>query len=227
MKYSSSRGSALFIILIAVVLFGALSYAVANMMRSDAGDDLSDEKAKLYANEIMDYARSMREAVQHLRISNGCSDTDVSFKNDSASGYGSSTNTDCQVFHPDGGGMSWTEPNPAIDSNGWLINAVHCYNEIGTTGSCTSSNADLTLDLLFVPKNVCIALNDFLGVSNPSGNPPTANYGAVSGSKFVGSYSGSHVTISGQMKDKPSGCYQDSVGTWSGNYFFYQVLIAR
>ena len=59
---NSQKGSVLVIILVAVALFAALSYTVANMMRG--GAEIGSEKAGIYASEILTYAQSVGEAVK-------------------------------------------------------------------------------------------------------------------------------------------------------------------
>ena len=78
MNNGSEKGSVIFIILIAIILFAALGYAVSNMMRGPS--NIGNETAGIYASEILTYAQSVREAVHMMRISNGCDDSQISFE---------------------------------------------------------------------------------------------------------------------------------------------------
>lgn len=63
----TERGNILFLILLAVVLFAALSYAVTSSMRG-GGKDASDEKLSLMASEILNQVALWRTAHERLRI---------------------------------------------------------------------------------------------------------------------------------------------------------------
>ena len=64
---SSESGNVLFYILIAVALLAALSYTVAQSTRGNVGQ-LSAERARLYATEIIENANVMSSAVSQLRL---------------------------------------------------------------------------------------------------------------------------------------------------------------
>ncbi|PZP56311.1 MAG: hypothetical protein DI586_04100 [Micavibrio aeruginosavorus] len=71
MRKQSSEGNVLFIILIAVALFAALSFALTSSTRS-GGTNTSNEKASLGSGEIFDLFATVDTAVQRLKAS-GCS----------------------------------------------------------------------------------------------------------------------------------------------------------
>tara|TARA_B100000686_G_scaffold327900_1_gene387276 strand:+ start:2215 stop:2541 length:327 start_codon:yes stop_codon:yes gene_type:complete len=91
MDMINAQGNALFLILIAVALFAALSYAVTNSGRGSAGVDR--EQAEIYASQILQQASALEAAVMRLTITGGCSDTDINFWQVS-DGDGSETNGD-------------------------------------------------------------------------------------------------------------------------------------
>jgi len=102
-------GNVLFYILIAVVLFGALGFAVSGMMRGGSGGGIGKEKASLYAAEILTYAKQIDDTVKNMQILNDCADEEISFENSTVSGYEHSpvARDECKAFHPDGGGMTY------------------------------------------------------------------------------------------------------------------------
>lgn len=230
----SQKGSALFIILIAVALFAALSYVVSNMMRSgSSGTNLNEERAEIYASEILDYARNIRQTLQDLKISNGCSNADISFENTIVSGYANGTNTDCQIFHANGGGLSYVVPPEQ-----WIASinpAPTLYQEhyftAGVVGQdIGTSDNDLVYYTPYISRDICIALNDLLGIDNPGGEPPVeaGNGWPASNFKFTGDLTtgGTQLQRGGAM----SGCFEGNNAATtppSGTYSFYQVLIAR
>lgn len=243
-KAMLEAGSAIMIILIAIVLFAALSYTVSQMLRTGNPDDITAEKTKLYTAEIMDTARQFKSAVQNAMIGNNCDDSQISFANNFVSGYEHSPASpdDCQIFHGSEGTASYRAP-PAdwLDSSQsaetgygqWHFTGEACVFESGTSDdncSATGGNADSDLIAImpWINRQLCVEINDRLGVENTDGDPPKA-----SGSlfppidQFTGSYSENYALQSSAsgaeaLTATPAGCFENN-----GGYHFYQVLVAR
>lgn len=98
----AERGNALFLILIAVVLFAALSYAITQSNRGGAG--AKSETASLAASQIMQYATGVNTGVMRLMMNN-VDPADIKFNTPREAAFTSDTKE--QVFHPDGGGAAW------------------------------------------------------------------------------------------------------------------------
>ncbi len=243
MKNGSQRGSALFIILVAVVLFAALAFAVGNMMRGGDPNTITVERARLAASEVMSYAQSMRRAAQNVKISNGCADLDISVENTTVAGYiHSPVTTDaCKLFHSDGGGLvyqtpvdDWLDtatPAPALRGQ-WYFPANTCVPGTGTAAAgCntdTSDNEAIIAILPFINKQLCVELNDLLGIDNPGGNPPveTSDAWPAAGTKYAGAHAdGTRLDQNGKM----AGCFEGDAASTppSGTYHFFQILIPR
>ena len=237
---SKERGSALFYILIAVVLFAALSYTVSNMMRGDSSAEMvGEERAKVLASEILNYGRAVRTAVQDMRISNGCADTDISFENNEVSGY---TNTSCQVFNPAGGDVTYIAPIADIlDSEfegefsygNLYFNGSNEIVGVGTTCGDISC-MDLVMFIPYVKEEVCRAINESLGVTSAGDAVPSEGVIAFwPGEEFDGVYGASTIDrVIGDdapvLANQPVGClFLDEAGHPYETNFFYQVLIAR
>ncbi len=229
MKSNSQSGNVLFIILIAVGLLASLSYAVTSSSRN-GGKSLSDEKSQLYATEILEYAQNMANAVTQLRL-RGCDEDEISFFNDDVGGY---TNNNappdftCHVFRPEGGGLSWNTPQTGVTvsapvASDWLITTGNSVQNIGTTGT-SDDNADLVLLLNDVTSNLCLKINNLLGVTNPSDAPPEDT--EVDIGKFIGVYD--YEVLLGDedtaLSGKKAACFYNDDQT---EYVFYKVLIAR
>ncbi|MAZ76369.1 MAG: hypothetical protein CMH31_03605 [Micavibrio sp.] len=216
-----------------VALLGALYYTFSSGFRSGEAN-LSKERANLYATEILDYAQSIKQAVQTLQI-NGCDETEVSFENNISSfNYANSnspTDGSCHVFHPSGGGLTYIIPNEAwLDSSfaptypgnfaTWWFSTAPQLEGVGT------SEADLKLTLNFINTDICITINDRLGVDNPSELPPVDDSSGGIG-QFSGTYGASSPDSIGDdgghnLPGKTSFCN----GTSSANQF-HMALIAR
>jgi hypothetical protein len=103
------QGNVLFLILMAVVLFAALSYAITKSTRS--GDaNTSSEKAQLTASAIMNYNSAIRVAVMRMQIS-GIDPATIDFALPTDTGFSTPPFTR-KVFHPQGGGVSY-QPLPS------------------------------------------------------------------------------------------------------------------
>lgn len=224
---SSQRGNALFIILIAVVLFAALSYALSQGGNSTAG--LEHEKTRLLASDVIDIGNNMAEATAKLRL-RGVTDTNISFENSVVSGYANAacTSDACKVFAFDGGGKDWETPSTGVNGN----------VDMGFTGSLAvtnmgTSSADLVMIVPDISYGTCVKINSLLSIDNATHTPNVI--ASVAANKFTGSYSGSPVSITGtELDGQKSGCFKITTasgtafgGALSGIYVFYQVLITR
>ena len=231
---SSQAGSALFLILIAVALFGALSYTVANMMRGNAGGDLSDEKAKLMATEIISYARSVRETVQMLKISNGCADEEISVNQPGSGKFRSSSyRVECSVFESDGGNLPYVPlVSGASAQEGtwfgdWWFRGM-TFGGIGMAG-----NDDLVLEVRDVSNVLCRALNNIagnnFGKSIPVDDVWGNGGGAYNGNLATNGDTGFVFIRGTEINGKMAFCHKDNAATVTDdnpNYFYY-ILIAR
>lgn len=234
------KGSALFIILIAVALFGALAFAVSNMMKGGNPSIISEEKSRLYADEILGYSRSLRQAVQNVKISNGCLDTDISFENSEVAGYEHTpaARDACKIFNQAGGGMTYIKPiNEALDvqhstqplyGNLWFPEDT-CVTLVGgeTSGDCSGDSVDNEELIVFYPyirREVCIQINKKLNITNPGGNPPTENAAAWTATKFTGSFAdGAEL----EQDKRMNGCFTAGGSNPSSGFHYFQVLSAR
>lgn len=226
------QGNVIFIILITIILFAALSFAVGDMLNSGIRTNtIGEEKSRLMAGEILDYTRGLRQVVQDLKISEGCTDTEISFDNTIVAGYNFATRTECKIFDSDGGGLGYQAP-----SNDWLDSAQSAKAEYGDlVFSGVNIVPDLgsdTLDelIVFIPylkKTICAQINERLNLTTAGQDPPkdTAN---VLYTKFAGSYGSQEpINTTPAIDGKTTGCFEGGGTPSAGSYHFYQVLITR
>ena len=143
----SQSGNVLFLILIAVGLFAALSYAIT---KSSGGGKTSTttEKAQLSQGVIDSYTAAVNGGVMRLQM-RGC--TTIDYKTPTQWG---AEDHKCQVFHPQGGGVIWQDialppcsgsSCPVIACNAWAGGGAGGYTCSGSTiGGGSMDNADDT-----------------------------------------------------------------------------------
>ncbi|OIN85652.1 MAG: hypothetical protein AUJ12_08900 [Alphaproteobacteria bacterium CG1_02_46_17] len=224
---SSQRGSGIFIILIAIVLFAALTYAISR--NSSGGKSLDQEKTMMVATEILDTANRLAETVSVLRL-HGTKHTELSFEYNGNYINASCATDSCKIFSYDGGGLDWeTPPASVTDGEGWGYSGDMAIADIGT------SSADLVMFLPNLPVNVCHRINVMLGIDVESGSPPYWMSG-ITADQFTGTYNAAPTTISEPPIDgEKSGClrieFLDGTAVDASpqvdKYVFYQILIAR
>ena len=235
MKNKKQNGNVLFLILIAVVLFAALSYAVTQSSRG--GGSATSEKNMLTASQLFQYGTSLSTAIMRMQI-NGVADTEVCFYTGSNhadynhAGCADDTNN---VFHPDGGGATYQAPPAGIhDGTEWEFTArAQIWGQGSTTpGSPTADDVDLFMVIRDVNDDVCLAINQQVGLTSTP-----VDSGDLNVARFNGVYSGGVDNLDGCPSNCASlavspiasnnlntGCFQEN--DTSENVFFY-TLIAR
>ncbi len=231
MKPSSSSGSVLFYVLIGVVLFAALSLVVANIMRSGTVNPQS-EVQQVNVSEILQYASGLRQAAKTIQQINGYDAAQISFDTPVLAGYGLACpdgSAKCKMFDPAGAGLTYQTPDARwLDGSGgdWLFSGDNEVTGVGTDGAGTSS-VDLLAILPWIKKELCLKLNEMLGITNPGGDPPQNTVDIELTTKFTGTYTASDIIdgISGAR----AGCIEGGVGKTpsAGTYHFFQVLVTR
>ena len=220
--YKSQSGSVLIYILIAVALFAALGMVVTNMMRGSGS--VGGEKDGIFVSEILSYSSALRDALQLIKISNGCEDTKISFERPPFDGtdkdyvnLNAPYNKKCHVFHPEGGAVGYQD---LFQDKRWVITTAFGVDGIG------SAAPELTA-VLPVSRAVCEIINTRSGVSNDAIVAGTrVDDGAEEGNilkPFQGEYEGKATLNLPQYKGMMTGCYlaEKSDGKI---YSAYQVL---
>ncbi len=168
---ASEKGNVLFLILIAVALFAALSYAVTSSSRSGGGD-ASDETNLISSAQITQYPASVRTSIVRMIISKGITPDELEFNPPSDFASCTVSNANC-VFHPAGGGATFVQA-PADVVTGttpqsWVINGENEIYLIGQSGSAnntfTAAQADVIAFLPNVKTSICQKINTELGIN--------------------------------------------------------------
>ena len=231
------RGNVLFLILIAVALFAALSYAVTQSTRSGGGD-AARETNKLGSAQITQYPASLRTSIIRMVINNQDVDT-LEFNTPADFANCWSGFSRC-VFHPSGGQATYVQIPGDLMAGGtagdWVFNGENAINLIGTSNAAdtpTSATADLIAFLPGVSNSVCTSINEQLGIGatipaetgilftsassmvDPDGSTATSICSGACGGATIGL---DVASLDGQ----PFGCFSQG-----GSNVYYHVLIER
>ena len=232
------QGNVLFLILIAVALFAALSYAVTQSSRSGGGD-AGRETNIVSGAQVTQYPAGVRTSILRMIVSNNADQTTLEFNSPSAYSDCTAGFARC-VFHPTGGGATYVLAPGEVMTSGnptaWVFNGENEIFNVGTSvggDGQTAATSDVIAFLNGVSTNVCERINERLGLPtdlttvvetaaidtttqmvNPDGATPTS---IGFGGGTIGE--GGAVDLNGQ----PFGCFRDS----GGNNVYYHVLIER
>jgi hypothetical protein len=235
----SERGNVLFLILIAVALFAALSYAVTSSSRSGGGD-ASSETNLVSSAAITQYPASVRTSIVRMIISSTTADT-LAFD---PPPFAACTGADLArcVFHPSGGGATHVNAPSDVMADGvqgdWTMNGDFEIINIGTSAAGSDGN-EIIAFLYGVKEGICSKINDELGfgatpvitATVAGADPATAGYLRImdTGLSFAagqtvlgtGGAAGSDIA---NFDGQPFGCFRN---TASGDFVYYHVLVER
>ena len=180
---SSQSGNILFLILIAVALFAALSFAVTKSTRS--GSSSTDrEQQKLLISELFQYSSGLVTAIIRMEAT-GVNETRFCFftgSNDASYNFSGCTDNEHRVFHPEGGGISYREPMEGLnDGTDWEFSG-----RPRVFGQGVITDRDLILVLRGMNQNICLQINESIGINNIPTDSGNLDYDPFDGSYTTG-----------------------------------------
>jgi hypothetical protein len=169
----NSKGNALFLILIAVALFAALSYAVTQSGRG--GGSIDKETAMISGSTVANYVARARSVVMRMRLT-GCSETELSFEKSPFDGSdtdyvngGAPGDFSCHFYHQSGGGVEELDPNsiPGLTTGS---SEVEVYGGPLVPGAgqwidVVGTAVDLTMFIRGIQPEACDQINQSMGLS--------------------------------------------------------------
>jgi hypothetical protein len=231
-SFSRCRGNALFLILIAVALFAALSYAITQSGRGSG--NINREQASLAASRILNYAAAVEAGYKRVQVLNGVAGEYVHFDNKLAKkrdgtsingGLGSMpADESLYVFLPGGGGVTpqlFTDLSqvcqPAVCAGGTAEPGAFGVRWTNIAG-VGSTVPDLVLGVYYLTEQVCSAINRQLGITGiPNASPQNGGWTQDTAPGAVGNPTGTDAAL---LSGKLSFCSSDP----NGNYTFYHLL---
>lgn len=239
--YNRRAGNVLFIILIAVMLFAALAYAISNSNRGSMTADR--ERGTLSGTDLMAYGSAIEKAVARI-LSEEVSENGLGFANtvwkqydgtdvETSAMFAGCTSAKCRVFDPAGGGLeARTFTAQSVSGVATDVQSGHgVVYSMKVTGVGTTAH-DLVLMIAVIDQNTCKQINNTLNITNPSDVPPSDSWvGAV---RYASSFTGPNNATdeigdsATQIAGKTAGCITRASGSYGANdNYFYQVLLAR
>ncbi len=157
----NERGNALIYVLIAIVLFAALSFTLTRQSRNSGTSEIDEAQAQIYATEFLTYSAQVRSVLDQM-IFSGSDIDDLDFTQPSGSSFNTAPYLH-KIFHPQGGGLTLNHiPEKAsyqISSGlptGWYLGR---FNNVEWTPSAAT---DVILTAHQISKQVCQAINKSL-----------------------------------------------------------------
>jgi hypothetical protein len=220
---SNESGNVLFLILIAVVLFAALSYAVTQTSRSGSG---TDDGALIDAAQVSQYPASVRTSLIRMMV-DGVQPADMEFN--APADFADLDNARAGVFHPTGGKATYVLASgdfmESATQTAWTFNMRNQINLIGLTNGTTVPNAasaDLIAFLSGITDGLCTKINTDVGITTTPADTDIILTNQEDGTAVV--YDGDTIGGAGStaLNGQPYGCF-----TQGGANVYYHVMVER
>lgn len=209
--HHDESGNALFLILIAVTLFAALSFAVTQSNSGGSGQSVSQETALINSSQITQYPSGIRTGVTRMLIK-GTAVSELVFDPPGDAGY--TSNTDRQVFHPNGGGVSYQFPTPDTvtdTTSTWVFKNNVTVTDIGT------ASPEIVAFLPNVRRTICEQINRSVSGST---NIPTVAIATAAIQAEATANTLDETSING----RPFMCFETST---ADEFVYFHVLVEQ
>lgn len=199
----SQSGNVLFLILIAVALFAALSYAVTQSGRG--GGDVGDDQMEMDVAQLFQFFGDIDFAVMRMMTINGCSENEINFDNDNyirnngAIAMPTGTHLyapadgSCDIFHQNGGALPFYKlpQKYVVTGHAGQWRSGNMYMVDAPVLDMGSSADELIVSLGHVSDSMCAAINEASGLGS---TVPVTNIGDAN-DYFNGDYNASATQI--------------------------------
>lgn len=160
------RGNALIYVLIAIALFAGLSFTLGRQTDTSEVGSLSEERAGLYATQLISYAAQSKSAVDQMLFTAASDIDDLDFMAPTDVNFDTGTLIH-KVYHPQGGGLNpgkipadtinqvTNDPEP-----GWYLGRFNNVEWTETTGD------DVILIAYQITEQICGMINEKINGSS-------------------------------------------------------------
>ncbi len=234
---SKERGNVLFLILIAVALFAALSYAVTSSSRSGGGD-ANEESSLVNSASLTQYPAGVRTSIVRMLVSKGLAPDELAFNQPPFTDL-DSTAVGLQrgVFHPEGGGAVYAPASADVMANDqpgpWYFNGNFAVEEIGA-----ETKNDIVAFLPGIKRSICEKINTELGIGtletsadvsadylvNMEDDDGDSDSAPIEFADTGGSTGLDDGNSPNGFAGVPYGCFRNGA---AGDYVYYHVLVER
>lgn len=166
-RHSAKRpqaGNILFLILLAVVLFAALSYAVTQSLRG-GGQNASKEKAQTFASQLLQHVSLIENTITRAMLVNNIPEYGFDFASAGtlSTANGTCTSINCTIYSSKGGGVSdFTIPDWASTSS--LSNERRADIRLAKVLNVGTAKDEVVIKYQKLTQSVCEAINQMLGI---------------------------------------------------------------
>lgn len=225
----NEKGNVLFLILIAVALFAALSYAVTQSTQSGGGD-AGSETNLINSAQVTQYPSSVRTAALRMVIG-GTDISTLEFNPSSDFANCSNSGRRC-VFHPSGGGATSTQAPGNVMSDGgagtWYFNGNFEIVNLGVSQASSFAGNEIIAFLPGVSQALCNRINEELNISSTPavGTDIESTYEALKDNtnSFPASETVLGASATAVLAGQPFGCFQNDT---AGEFVYYHVLLQQ
>mgnify|MGYP001055803693 CR=1 FL=1 len=219
---NNERGNVFVYVLIAVVLFAALTFILAKQEDEKEITTLSPERAKLLATQLITTATQVKSALDQMVFA-GTDPSEFDFAQPGS--FGAAPHFD-KVFHPQGGGVTLppfpeevTGQSTADPGNGWYLGRFNNFE-----WTVTAAN-DVVLTAYGINQQVCQELNRILvgNTTIPAFTDETRKFLVDDAGH---GYTNADLTIAvcAGCESQASLCVQNNL---NDTYSFYNLVAAR
>lgn len=208
-----AQGNALFLILIAVALFAALSYAITSSSRGGSG--ISKEQTEILTAQIFQRLTAIEQGLTRFLIVNNYTLSDIDMFPGADDAYNGNTNAcsddECNLFHVNGGGVSSPALPASMGSQGSCPGLFFAadgslipYIKIQSVEGVGTVLSDIVLDYCGVALEICQKINQKVGIKDL--DDPALTF-------FGGSWPGDYNSFSATYTDPLADTVDNYLGT--------------
>ena len=225
---NTQSGNVVIYILVAVALFGALTFTLSRINQGgNANTEISEAQATAYATQILSYAGQAASVIEQMKFNSSLDDT-IDFTLPTEGTFNDDP-TIHKLYHVTGGGLNYKPMPDAMQASdnaalppGFYIGR---FEQIDWT---ESTDHDIVFAAHEINQNICAKLNEKI-IGDPA---IPALVGETPENLFVDDSTPSHggtnapftSTECPTCEGRPAMCVSDAGGT---KYTFYNILVAR